>query len=183
MRSLSNSWEKGNGRMSSGKVCSRCNRDLPPNKFGVSSRNSDGLQSWCKECYQDYYREHKDPEGERYKPEPRSPGNLLGSFGSGVLLLFSIFFRENENELSQLFEAELLKRVRRESNRESHPLQYLWRSASYVNEDIVPELIKIRFIAEELLNRSGVDPLIINIDTQMYKLWSFIESEGEDTAK
>lgn len=32
------------------KVCPKCGRELPTSEFNKSSKNKDGLQSWCREC-------------------------------------------------------------------------------------------------------------------------------------
>lgn len=33
------------------KVCAKCKQERHDNMFGRAPRNSDGLQSWCRECY------------------------------------------------------------------------------------------------------------------------------------
>lgn len=38
------------------KECAHCHRTLTADNFNGSKTNSDGLQSWCKECSSKYYR-------------------------------------------------------------------------------------------------------------------------------
>lgn len=32
------------------KTCTCCNKELPITKFGVTRKNKDGLNYWCKDC-------------------------------------------------------------------------------------------------------------------------------------
>lgn len=39
------------------KKCPRCGRDLPISEFNKSGQSKDGLQSYCRECQHEVYRE------------------------------------------------------------------------------------------------------------------------------
>ena len=41
------------------KRCSKCNRELPISEFANNKAQKDGLQCWCKECYNGYKQTHK----------------------------------------------------------------------------------------------------------------------------
>jgi hypothetical protein len=42
------------------KRCHRCGRVQPLEGFGARRASPDGLQSMCRRCYADYYREHRE---------------------------------------------------------------------------------------------------------------------------
>lgn len=46
------------------KICTKCNQNLPLEKFSKHKRNPDGLQYWCKLCAGKYNRNlyHTNPE-------------------------------------------------------------------------------------------------------------------------
>lgn len=39
------------------KKCNRCGRTLDESEFGKNKSHKDGLQSWCRECTNEYMRE------------------------------------------------------------------------------------------------------------------------------
>lgn len=39
------------------KVCTRCNRELPVSDFYKNKSNSDGRHSYCKSCFNEYYKQ------------------------------------------------------------------------------------------------------------------------------
>lgn len=41
------------------KCCARCRQLKAASEFAISSRNSSGLQNWCRGCQRAYYREHR----------------------------------------------------------------------------------------------------------------------------
>lgn len=45
--------------MTSTKQCTRCKRTKSTEQFGPHSKAKDKLQSWCKPCQSDYWRERK----------------------------------------------------------------------------------------------------------------------------
>ncbi len=42
------------------KTCTRCKKEKDKGLFGKGSRESDGLQDWCKQCFRDRYLEDRE---------------------------------------------------------------------------------------------------------------------------
>lgn len=49
------------------KICKKCGKELPLECFGKNKCKKDGLQSWCKECFKQYYTVNREHELERNK--------------------------------------------------------------------------------------------------------------------
>lgn len=45
------------------KVCGKCKQEKELDKFSKSSGKRDGLQRWCKECWNAYYKENYYNQG------------------------------------------------------------------------------------------------------------------------
>ena len=56
-----------------GKTCSRCRRHLPPSAFSRRSASRDGLQSYCRECFAAWAREHRP---RKLAPLPQVPEGM-----------------------------------------------------------------------------------------------------------
>lgn len=39
-------------------ICTKCNQDLPKNKFGPDAKARSGKASWCKKCKNDYQKKY-----------------------------------------------------------------------------------------------------------------------------
>lgn len=149
------------------KECSRCKRKLSHNKFGVCNQNKDGLQRWCKACFQEYYQEHKEPKEGSCLAENREKGtselravlklpHLLKALSMGELLFLSIYLRERETKLSGATERELSKRIDEYSEHGGDDLILsLLDTASLINNQIIPDLYDIRYLASLLLEEAG----------------------------
>lgn len=72
------------------KFCTRCNRELPVSDFYKNKSNSDGRHSYCKSCFNEYYKQ-KNAEAVT-PPESRKSGIVklhaspadTGASGQGV---------------------------------------------------------------------------------------------------
>lgn len=50
--------------MADAKLCSRCGKTKPLNKFSKDASTKDGYQRWCKACHSKYARQHYDEHKE-----------------------------------------------------------------------------------------------------------------------
>src|ERR1017187_6283516 len=48
-----------------GKMCSKCERWMPVEKFGNVKSRHDGLSPWCKECHNDHAKQWRKDNPER----------------------------------------------------------------------------------------------------------------------
>ena len=70
------------------KTCRACNQNLPAAAFSINKRNSDGLQSYCKECNKAKQRAyHKTPKGRETLARGAAKQKATGYniFGKGAI--------------------------------------------------------------------------------------------------
>ncbi len=54
------------------KVCTKCHRELPLERFGQNHRSSDGLKVYCKDCENENCRKYRAKKyGRKEKPKPK----------------------------------------------------------------------------------------------------------------
>ena len=61
------------------KVCSKCGRELPKTMFSIKRAAKDGLQTVCKECQSEYWknRSKKDNADTKVTTSPVAPKSTL----------------------------------------------------------------------------------------------------------
>lgn len=175
------------------KERSRCKRELPQDKFGVSNREKGKLQRWCKECYQEYYREHKEPKGdgrmgENGKKDIPELGEiinlsqLLRVLPMGHLLFLSLYLRQQDTGLSQVMEIELTKRIYESSEYAGEDIILsLLETGSLINHRIIPDLYEIRDLADMLLEETGANRESPSVEDFLNRIiWEPISNYLED---
>ena len=53
------------------KKCNRCGRTLDESEFGKNKSHKDGLQTWCRECTNEYMRERRNNTPPQCEKEER----------------------------------------------------------------------------------------------------------------
>ena len=76
------------------KVCGKCNRELPISEFANNKATKDGLQCWCKECYNGYRQTNKQHYNQYQKKYQQTHSQTYKEYQKE-------YYKTNKEHLSQ----------------------------------------------------------------------------------